>query len=55
MLMDSKRTRSARFTIGAKQMIVAVNKIDACGNKQSRFDEIKKEVADYLTKFIYKP
>lgn len=43
------------FTLGVKQMIVAVNKMDACGYKQSRFDEIKKEVTDYLKKVGYKP
>lgn len=43
------------FTLGVKQMICGINKMDACGYKQERFDEIQKEVATYLKKVGYKP
>jgi elongation factor 1-alpha len=43
------------FTLGVKQMIVGINKMDACGYKQERFDEIQKEVTGYLKKVGYKP
>eukprot|EP00008_Paramoeba_atlantica_P013078 CAMPEP_0201474770 /NCGR_PEP_ID=MMETSP0151_2-20130828/202_1 /ASSEMBLY_ACC=CAM_ASM_000257 /TAXON_ID=200890 /ORGANISM="Paramoeba atlantica, Strain 621/1 / CCAP 1560/9" /LENGTH=450 /DNA_ID=CAMNT_0047854669 /DNA_START=50 /DNA_END=1402 /DNA_ORIENTATION=- len=43
------------FTLGVKQMIVAVNKMDdkSVNYSQSRFDEIKKEVSMYLKKVGY--
>jgi elongation factor 1-alpha len=43
------------FTLGVKQMIVAVNKMDdkSVNYQQSRFDEIKKEVSLYLKKVGY--
>ena len=32
------------FTLGVKQMIVAVNKMDTCEYSEARYNEIKKEV-----------
>jgi elongation factor 1-alpha len=45
------------FTLGVKQMIVCVNKMDSpsVNWSQSRFDEIQKEVANYLKKVGYNP
>jgi elongation factor 1-alpha len=45
------------FTLGVKQMIVCVNKMDekTVNWSQSRFDEIQKEVAEYLKKVGYNP
>jgi len=44
------------FTLGVKQMIVAVNKMDekTVSWSQARFDEIKNEVSTFLTKVGYK-
>jgi len=42
------------YTLGVKQMIVAVNKMDTCDYSEKRYDEIKKEVGDYLVKVGYK-
>ncbi len=43
------------FTLGVKQMIVAVNKMDSTEPKYSseRFEEIKKEVYGFLKKVGY--
>lgn len=41
------------FTLGVKQMIVAVNKMDGIAYAQGRFDEIVKEVSNYLKKVGY--
>jgi len=43
--------------MGVKQMIVCVNKMDdkSVNYDQKRFDEIKKEVSDYLKKVGYNP
>ena len=45
------------FTLGVKQMIVCVNKMDekTVSWSQSRFDEIQKEVSEYLKKVGYNP
>jgi elongation factor 1-alpha len=45
------------FTMGVKQMLVCMNKMDdkSVNWDQKRFDEIKKEVADYLKKIGYNP
>jgi len=45
------------FTLGVKQMIVALNKMDATEPKYSkkRYEEISKEVAGYLKKVGYNP
>jgi elongation factor 1-alpha len=42
------------YTLGVKQMIVAVNKMDAANWSEDRFNEIKKEVGLYLEKVGYK-
>nr|XP_027202185.1 elongation factor 1-alpha-like [Dermatophagoides pteronyssinus] len=41
------------FTLGVKQMIVAINKMDAAEYKASRYEEIKKEVGNYIKKIGY--
>jgi len=45
------------FTLGVKQMIVAINKIDNTEPpySEARFTEIKKEVEQYVKKVGYKP
>jgi len=45
------------YTLGVKQMIVAMNKFDdkSVGYRQARYDEIKNEVSEYLKKVGYKP
>jgi elongation factor 1-alpha len=45
------------FTLGVKQMIVAINKMDDSSVMygQSRYEEIKEEVSGYLKKVGYKP
>jgi elongation factor 1-alpha len=36
------------YTMGIKQVIVAVNKMDACDYKEDRYEEIKKEIGLHL-------
>jgi len=45
------------YTLGVKQMICAVNKMDSTvpAYSQARFEEIKKEVSAYLKKVGYNP
>lgn len=45
------------FTLGVKQMIVALNKMDATEPKyaQKRYEEIKKEVSAYIKRVGYNP
>jgi elongation factor 1-alpha len=45
------------FTLGVKQMIVAVNKMDdkTCNWSETRYNEIKTEVSSFLEKVGYKP
>jgi elongation factor 1-alpha len=45
------------FTLGVKQMIVAINKMDdkSVNYSDKRFDEIKDELTKYLVKIGYKP
>merc|ERR1712226_361571 len=45
------------FTLGVKQMIVALNKMDITEPKysQARYDEIVKEVSNYVKKIGYNP
>ena len=43
------------FTLGVKQMIVALNKMDSCAYSESRYTDIKEEVSGYLKKVGYKP
>ena len=38
------------YTMGIKQVIIAVNKMDACKYNEERFTDVKKEVVDYLKK-----
>jgi len=38
------------YTMGIKQVIVAINKMDAINFSEERYEEIKKEVGDYLKK-----
>ena len=45
------------FTMGVKQMIVAINKMDdkSVNWDSKRYEEIKREVSDYLKKIGYNP
>jgi len=45
------------FTLGVKQMIVCINKMDekSVNFGESRYEEIKKELSDYLKKIGYNP
>jgi len=43
------------YTLGVKQMIVAVNKMDTAEYSQTRFEEIVKEVTNYIKKIGYNP
>ncbi|XP_068603115.1 elongation factor 1-alpha-like [Brachionichthys hirsutus] len=45
------------FTLGVKQLIVGVNKMDSTGPpySQARFEEITKEVSNYIKKIGYNP
>ena len=45
------------YTLGVKQMIVCMNKMDekTVNFSESRYEEIKKEVSDFLKKVGYKP
>jgi elongation factor 1-alpha len=45
------------FTLGVKQMIVCMNKMDekSVNYSEERYNEIKKEVSDFLKKVGYKP
>jgi len=43
------------FTLGVKQMVVALNKMDSCQYSESRYNDIKEEVSNYLKKVGYKP
>jgi elongation factor 1-alpha len=38
------------YTMGIKQVVIAVNKMDACKYNEERFMDVKKEVVDYLKK-----
>lgn len=38
------------YTMGIKQVILAVNKMDSCDYSEERFNDIKKEVVAYLKK-----
>jgi len=42
-------------TLGVKQMIVGINKMDMATYSADRFDEIQKEVASYLKRVGYNP
>eukprot|EP00123_Amoebidium_parasiticum_P018501 comp24224_c0_seq1/m.44635 comp24224_c0_seq1/g.44635 ORF comp24224_c0_seq1/g.44635 comp24224_c0_seq1/m.44635 type:complete len:463 (-) comp24224_c0_seq1:135-1523(-) len=43
------------FTLGVKQLIVAVNKMDSIKFNQERFNEIVSEVSNYIKKIGYNP
>lgn len=43
------------YTLGVKQLIVAVNKMDVCGWSEDRYKEIVGEVQKFLKKVGYKP
>jgi len=45
------------YTLGVKQMIVCINKMDdkSVNWSEKRYEEIKNEVSDYLKKIGYKP
>ncbi len=43
------------FTLGVQQLIVAVNKMDSVKWSQDRFEEIKKEVSNFIKKVGYNP
>jgi len=43
------------FTLGVKQMIVGLNKMDSCNYEEARYNDIKEEVSNYLKKVGYKP
>jgi elongation factor 1-alpha len=45
------------YTLGIKQMIVCCNKIDeqTVNYSEERYNEIKKEVSDFIKKVGYKP
>jgi len=38
------------YTMGIKQVVLAINKMDICGYSEERYNDIKKEVIDYLKK-----
>jgi len=42
------------FTLGIKQMIVGINKMDSASYKEDRYNEIQKEVSGYLKRIGYK-
>jgi len=43
------------YTLGVRQMIVAVNKMDAAKWSEERYNEIVKEVSSYIKKVGYNP
>jgi elongation factor 1-alpha len=43
------------FTLGVKQLIVVVNKIDMAEYSEDRFNEIKSEVSNFLKRIGYNP
>jgi len=43
------------YTLGVKQMIVAVNKMDGCNYSEERYNEIKREIGAYIKKVGYNP
>jgi elongation factor 1-alpha len=59
-ISDNGQTREhalLAYTLGVKQMIVLINKMDdkSTNWSQARYDEIQKELSSYLTKVGYKP
>jgi elongation factor 1-alpha len=43
------------YTLGVKQMIVAVNKMDSIKYSEDRYNEIKKEVSGFIKRVGYNP
>jgi elongation factor 1-alpha len=43
------------YTLGVKQMIVVINKMDSINWAQERYEEIKKEVSSFIKKVGYNP
>ncbi|KAG0731913.1 hypothetical protein G6F16_014101 [Rhizopus arrhizus] len=43
------------FTLGVRQLIVAVNKMDTTKWSEARFNEIVKEVSSFIKKIGYNP
>ncbi|XP_078144109.1 elongation factor 1-alpha-like [Centroberyx gerrardi] len=43
------------YTLGVKQLIIAINKMDSAGYSEARFHEIEKELNSYIMKVGYKP
>ena len=43
------------FTLGVKQLIVALNKMDTCGWKEERYNEIVKETSNFIKKVGFNP
>lgn len=43
------------YTLGVKQLIVAMNKMDSINWDKARYDEIKKEVSGFIKKVGYNP
>ena len=53
---QTKEQATIAFSMGAKQLIVGINKIDTCNLlwAQDRYEEIKKELSSFLGHFIRK-
>ena len=51
---QSKEHALLAFTVGVKQLIVVLNKMDACNYAQARYADIKAEVSAHLKKVGYK-
>eukprot|EP00835_Amoeboradix_gromovi_P004164 NODE_309_length_11266_cov_0.459479.p1 type:complete len:460 gc:universal NODE_309_length_11266_cov_0.459479:11192-9813(-) len=43
------------YTLGVKQLIVAINKMDSCQYSQTRYNEIVTEVSGFIKKVGYNP
>jgi elongation factor 1-alpha len=43
------------FTLGVKQLIIAINKMDTCKWSEDRFNEIVKEASGFIKKVGYNP
>jgi len=52
---QTKEHAMLAYTLGVRQMIVAVNKMDNCHYSEDRYNEIKREVGTYLKKVGYNP
>ena len=43
------------FTMGIKQIIVAINKMDACEHSEERYNEMHDEMVKFIKKQGFKP